>query len=113
MTSYTTCCLRCTWSRDILQLIGLIKSAPSCWAVILYKLYIIMAVYARINFKDVKTKCKRWLKEMMNLFPKDTHPNALAASTFTSRRDITIISEAMAKRLFCGLLTRSAILLNT
>ena len=72
-----------------------------------------MAVYARIDFKDVKTKCKRWLKETMNLFPKDTHPNALAPSTFTSRRDITIISEVMAKRLFCGLLTRSAILLNT
>ena len=56
-----------------------------------------MAGYERIEFKDVKTKCKRWLKETINFFPKDTHPNALAASSFTSRRDIT--REVMAERL--------------
>ena len=57
-----------------------------------------MPGYERIDFKDVKTKCKRWLKVAMNLFPKDTHPNALAASSFTSRRNNT--REVMAKRLF-------------
>ena len=62
-------------------------SATTCCAVI-YNLYI-MVGRNRYDFKDIKNKSREWIKSMMNLLPREEHPNALFQSSFTGRRDIT------------------------
>ena len=51
----------------------------------------------RLDFKNVKTKTSSWLRDTMNLLPRDSHPNGMTAATFKNRREIT--RDMMAERL--------------
>ena len=49
-------------------------------------------------FEQMKRDCALWMNETAKLYPPGvSHPNALSASSFTSRRDFT--REILAQRL--------------